>query len=152
MNGLNVFVYGTLKRGQCRERCWPRKPLAVRPGWVRGQLFDLGAYPAARFAADSEGTWDWIAGELWSFNRQDAEITIAALDAIEETNQPGRANLYDRVEVDVFPDLEAEDTLRAVSYSYSRCDALMPATRIVPGPHRVPGGHGIVAWPGESEQ
>ena len=38
----NVFVYGTLMRGELRERCWPHQPLCVIPACVRGLLYDLG--------------------------------------------------------------------------------------------------------------
>src|SRR5438093_3247250 len=43
---LPVFVYGTLKRGEERARCWPRSPERVVPATTQGRLYDLGTYPA----------------------------------------------------------------------------------------------------------
>lgn len=43
----SVFVYGTLQRGEVREHCWPHAPVSIEWGTIRGQLRDLGEYPAA---------------------------------------------------------------------------------------------------------
>ncbi len=94
----HFFVYGTLMRGQCRQSLWPRPPRSVTPALVRGQLYDLGEYPALRIAADDN---DWVEGELWKIAAADVAVTLARLDEIEETNQPGRPNLYDRLRVEV---------------------------------------------------
>jgi gamma-glutamylcyclotransferase (GGCT)/AIG2-like uncharacterized protein YtfP len=79
---LAIFVYGTLQRGQVRERCWPRPALRVEPATVRGWLFDLGPYPALVVPAAGEVA-DTIAGELWHVAADDLEVTLAALDRIE---------------------------------------------------------------------
>jgi gamma-glutamylcyclotransferase (GGCT)/AIG2-like uncharacterized protein YtfP len=88
----SIFVYGTLKRGQVREKWWPRKPLTVEPATVRGALYDLEKYPAL-----VEGS-DLVAGELWHFAAEDMLATLATLDEIE-----GCAGLaddeYRRVEI-----------------------------------------------------
>jgi gamma-glutamylcyclotransferase (GGCT)/AIG2-like uncharacterized protein YtfP len=73
----NIFVYGTLKRGECREACWPRPPLEVIPATVRGLLYDMGPYPAL---AEGDG---WVAGEIWRLESTDVATTLAALDQIE---------------------------------------------------------------------
>src|SRR5262245_58510105 len=73
----HVFVYGTLKRGEVREKCWPRQPLSLEPATVRGCLYDLGPYPAL-----VEGD-DTVAGELWEFSQLDIPPTLAALDEVE---------------------------------------------------------------------
>ncbi len=62
-----VFVYGTLKTGQCRESCWPRKPLEVRRAWTLGALYDTGPYPAL-FAGE-----DMVAGQVWIFDADDMQ-------------------------------------------------------------------------------
>lgn len=72
-----VFAYGTLKRGQCRERCWPHPPLGIQTGYVFGRLHDLGAYPAL-----VEGT-DRIAGELWHLAPEHLAETLRVLDEVE---------------------------------------------------------------------
>src|SRR5262245_31105020 len=72
-----VFVYGTLKRGQVRERCWPRPPISVEPATVHWALYDLGPYPAL-VAGD-----DTVAGELWHLAPGDMQATLAALDRVE---------------------------------------------------------------------
>jgi gamma-glutamylcyclotransferase (GGCT)/AIG2-like uncharacterized protein YtfP len=69
-----VFVYGTLKRGQVRERSWPRQPLAVEPAWTLGRLFDLGPYPGLLAGTDR------VLGELWRFAAEDLPETLRVLD------------------------------------------------------------------------
>lgn len=91
----HVFVYGTLKRGQCRERCWPAKPVVIHPAWTFGKLVDLGPYPALL-----PGT-DRVLGELWSLKADDFGQVLKVLDQVEVTNQPGVANEYDRVLIEV---------------------------------------------------
>jgi gamma-glutamylcyclotransferase (GGCT)/AIG2-like uncharacterized protein YtfP len=76
-----VFVYGTLKRGGERERCWPRRPLSVEPATVLARLYDLGPYPAL-LPAESQDQ-DVVLGELWSFAVADMEATLRALDDVE---------------------------------------------------------------------
>jgi gamma-glutamylcyclotransferase (GGCT)/AIG2-like uncharacterized protein YtfP len=82
---VHVFVYGTLKRGQCREHCWPIAPAVTRAAWTFGRLFDLGAYPAMLPGKER------IAGECWSFLEGQLPSVLLVLDRIEGTNQPGQA-------------------------------------------------------------
>ncbi len=152
----NVFVYGTLKRGQCRERMWPRAPLSIRPGFVRGWLFDLGPYPAMWCAGchecdvdsfdDDPCQCDWIEGELWSFAKQDMATTIEELDEIEETNQPHVCNLYDQILVRVYesPDSPpaAAPSVLALTYQFSRPSDIPLTSRI----HPVTPAN-VVTWP-----
>lgn len=91
----HVFVYGTLKRGQCREDLWPRPPASVAPAWTLGSLFDLGPYPALLAGSDR------VLGELWSFEPSQMAAVLEVLDRIEGTNQPGLPNEYDRLQVQV---------------------------------------------------
>lgn len=106
-----VFVYGTLKRGQCREDLWPRAPVSVAPAWTLGSLFDLGPYPALL------GGNDRVLGELWSFEPSEMPAVLAVLDQIEGTNQPGQSNEYDRVQVPVTCWTRGE--LTASTYCYA---------------------------------
>lgn len=84
------FVYGTLQRGQCRQRCWPVPAEHIERAFVRGQLYDLGEYPAL-LAGD-----DWVAGERWELAAADMELALQVLDRVEGYAQPGEADLYDR--------------------------------------------------------
>lgn len=84
-----VFAYGTLKRGQCRQRYWPRQPVRIVAATIRGRLYDLGPFPALL-----EGS-DVIEGELWQFAPGDMEQTLAVLDEVEQAAGEGR-HLYER--------------------------------------------------------
>jgi len=72
-----VFVYGTLKRGEVREGCWPRKPVAIEEARVRGALYDLGPYPGLASGKDV------VVGEVWRFQAEDMRETLTVLDEIE---------------------------------------------------------------------
>jgi len=135
-----VFVYGTLQRNQCRGNLWPREPLHIHWGYVRGRLYDLGDYPALR-SDDEDLDSDWIQGEIWTFDPADIEETLQELDIIEETNQPGLPNLYDRCLVRAFGSLAATDSVLAWAYQYSNASALTSALRVKSG------RQGYAAWP-----
>jgi gamma-glutamylcyclotransferase (GGCT)/AIG2-like uncharacterized protein YtfP len=74
---LPIFVYGTLKRGEVRERMWPRGAVSIEEATARGRLYDLGTYPAL---VDGD---DVIRGELWHVSAEDFQMTLDVLDAIE---------------------------------------------------------------------
>ncbi len=127
-----IFVYGTLKRGQCRERSWPRQPLSVEPAWTLGRLYDLGPYPAL-VAGD-----DRVRGELWRFAAEDLPETLRVLDGIEGfRNQPG--DLYRRVVAECMT--KAGQVANAFTYRYAR--PLPASVRTIP-PHV----SGYCAWNG----
>ncbi len=77
------FVYGTLQRGEVRERYWPRAPLAVESAYALARLHDLGPYPAIVAGSDR------VRGELWILAPEDMPATVAALDEVEGYNQGG---------------------------------------------------------------
>ena len=143
----DLFVYGTLKRGQCRETMWPRQPVSVRPAFIRGRLYDLGPYPAIwcgdclchGSAADignpaggvvGADDCDWVAGEIWSIHPSDLAATIEELDMIEETNQPGLPNLYDHIVVRAHAQPGSAESVLALAYQYSRLEDLSHASRV----------------------
>jgi len=133
----HVFVYGTLKRGQCREGSWPKAAALIRSAWTRGQLLDLGPYPALVVGDDR------VRGELWSFAADDMATVVNRLDRIEVTNQPGLVNEYDRVSVAVT--LDNGQTLSAQAYRLSDqqpAPALRPMAASV-----VVVGQPYVVWP-----
>jgi len=125
-----AFVYGTLKRGEVRERCWPAKPIAVEPATVRGALYDLGPYPALAVGDDI------VAGELWQLAPGDMPATLAALDRVE--GYAGNDDdLYRRVIVEC---QTSDGSTRAWTYMLAGEAMLSAAKRILPS------GRGICVW------
>ncbi|WP_197451947.1 gamma-glutamylcyclotransferase family protein [Rosistilla carotiformis] len=120
-----IFVYGTLKRGECRERMWPKGPLKVEEAFVRGCLYNLGPYPAM-IAGE-----DWIAGEVWSIAEKDLAETIDALDEIEGFDPASDNNLYTRVRINWYaaPDDSAKRGT-ASTYHYARTARLRASQRM----------------------
>lgn len=130
MRNEHVFVYGTLKRGQCREDCWPVAPLSVEVAWTLGSLWDLGPYPALLVGSDR------VLGELWSFAPSDLAAVFEVLDRIEGTNQPGLPNEYDRVQVSVTSWGRGElvaSTYRYADYDVTRQSQPMVASSLIDG-------------------
>lgn len=127
-----VFVYGTLKRGQCRQHCWPRVPQSVQPGVVQGALYDLGPYPALVPGPDR------VAGEVYVFRPEDLPATLKALDAIEVYR--GRPDdLYTRCVAEC--QLAGGGVIRAYLYRYARLEELGGRQPLRPG------AGGLVRWP-----
>ena len=127
----SVFVYGTLKRRQVRERAWPRIPRRIEPAWTLGRLFDLGPYPALIAGGDR------VLGELWHFTLEDLPETLHILDAIEGfRNEPG--DLYRRVVIECAT--ESGVAARAYTYHYAR--PLPASARLVPA-----NPSGFAVWP-----
>src|SRR6056297_1504244 len=91
-----IFVYGTLKRGECRGGCWPRAPRSVQPGFIRGRLLDLGPFPGW---VPGDG---WIRGEVWEIGAADLAATLETLDEIEGYRQPHQPDQYERLTVALF--------------------------------------------------
>jgi gamma-glutamylcyclotransferase (GGCT)/AIG2-like uncharacterized protein YtfP len=118
---LDVFVYGTLKRGQRNHERFCREALAVREATVRGRLYNLPyGFPALvvpKVDVQATGTtdylfdararsqaqtgpqevfpdWDMVYGELLTFD--DPEKRLPDLDALEGFH-PGKSGFYRRV-------------------------------------------------------
>ena len=119
----SVFVYGTLQRGQCRERLWPRAPLKVEPAWTLGALYDLGPYPALVAGSDR------ILGEAWHFAAADLPPTLDILDGIEG-HRGAADDLYVRVAIECV--FESGRRIPAHAYRYARTENLRPLQRIRP--------------------
>lgn len=120
---LDVFVYGTLKRGESNHDEFCSGALSVSDATARGRLYDLPfGFPALVVPAEyilDIGTTDYLAdaekqratfptattidrdivyGELFTFD--DALDRLPALDGLEGF-RPGGPNLYRRVLIPV---------------------------------------------------
>jgi gamma-glutamylcyclotransferase (GGCT)/AIG2-like uncharacterized protein YtfP len=131
------FVYGTLKRGECRAIHWPRTPRDVSVAFVRAKLFDLGPYPALWCGdTDTDGDFDddsdWVEGEVWTLDDADVEETCRVLDEVEETNQPGLLNQYDRIVVRAFTKPDGDTSELAFAYQFATRQGLDESMRIRP--------------------
>ena len=121
----HVFAYGTLKKGQCRERFWAHGPREIALAWIHGALFDTGPYPAL-----TEGD-DLVAGELWMFEDDQINEILQVLDAEEGYHGPGASdNLYRRQIVAC----ETQDgrMFGAHAYFYARCNEFPTFHRLHP--------------------
>ncbi|MCA1719309.1 MAG: gamma-glutamylcyclotransferase [Actinobacteria bacterium] len=137
---LDVFVYGTLKRGQRNHERFCRGALAMREATVRGRLYDLPfgfpalAVPKEDVQATGTGdylfdartrshaqtgpqevspNWDMVYGELLTFD--DPEKRLPGLDALEGF-RPGESGLYRRVLV---PATLAEAGTTVLAWTYA---------------------------------
>ncbi len=128
----SVFVYGTLKRGQCREHLWPLPPRSIQIGWSHGRLFGRHDYPAMTPGNDR------VIGELWEFDESAIEIVLPLLDQIEGTNQPGQTDLYCRVVTDVYAAEDDGCLGQAWTYHYATDPETNGFTRIEQQPARWP--------------
>jgi gamma-glutamylcyclotransferase (GGCT)/AIG2-like uncharacterized protein YtfP len=131
----SVFVYGTLKRGYCREPFWPARPRLITSSWTLGSLFRGPEYPAMTVGDDR------VLGECWHFEPAQMDRVLQTLDEVEGTNQPGRDDLYVRVQTDVFS-LDDRPLATAWVYHYA-----VPPVRHGFRPITQKSTAGYVAWP-----
>lgn len=115
-----IFVYGTLKRGQCRQSRWPIAPHSILPAWVHGSLFDRSDYPAMTAGGDR------VQGELWQFTADQIDQVLEVLDEIEAAPE-----LYRRVTVEAFDDQD-QSLGTAWTYHYATDPANDGFERIEP--------------------
>ncbi len=100
---MNVFVYGTLKRGQCRGSVLMGQVfLGEQTTKPLYQMYKISSFPGIMLAENSSPVP--IKGELWSVD----EITLRRLDQIE-----GHPNLFKRDKI------ELESGLEAVAYYWN---------------------------------
>lgn len=108
---VNVFVYGTLKKGESREPAL--RQFAVK--WVRAailgfNIYDLGAFPAI----DHSENGDQVFGELVECHNPDRVLEV--LDNIEGYYGPGHErNLYNR---EVVTAIQLSDGVRVPAFTY----------------------------------
>lgn len=151
----SVFVYGTLKRGQCRGAMWPFEPLRVSLVFTYGTLFDRHDYPAMASGIDH------VVGEKWDFHPEQMQRVLEVLDAIEGANQAGVPDLYRRVVVPTWDLCEAgtaencvdpEISRKSYTYHYASDPADDGFTRILPGQSDEGCVRPFVQWPTKSRK
>jgi len=90
---MDVFVYGTLKQGQCRNHVLTNYGgTLLGKAEVQGVLYDLGAYPAAVLTNANKT----FLGEVWSIPDDQSEECLQVLDRIE-----GHPDYYQRARITV---------------------------------------------------
>jgi gamma-glutamylcyclotransferase (GGCT)/AIG2-like uncharacterized protein YtfP len=122
----HLFAYGTLMRGQSRERYWPHAPVRIDRAVIRAALYDLGPYPAI-----GPGD-DLVRGEVWQIRPDQIVDTLGALDEVE-----GFAGSEDDLYVRrlVHSQLDDGRRLLAWTYYYANLPQLNESRRIAVGPH-----------------
>ena len=106
-----VFVYGTLRKGECRFGIDTFERVIHEEAYLRGyKLLDLGAFPGIVPGEED----DVVVGEIHHYS------TLDRLDDIEGYNESNpEASFYLRTEVDVeaAPEGDSEGgTVRATTY------------------------------------
>ena len=145
---LNLFVYGTLKRGQRNHERFCQGLISVQEATVRGRLYELpvgfpalvvpeadvratgtmnylaDAEAAARYnkveASEIPSSWDTVQGELLVFD--DPEERLPILDDLEGF-RPGKKSFYRRVLVPTTL-LETGATVPAWAYALRSASGL----------------------------
>jgi len=123
------FAYGTLKRGEVRENCWPCRPVAVLRGSTPGSLWQVADYPGLKLEGETR-----VLGEIWLFKAKQEERVLKVLDEVE-----GYPTLYTR-EVVACETLDGQP-ISATTYVYNQ--PILPTHDQVP-----PDAQGMVTWTG----
>jgi len=129
-DAVAFFVYGTLKRGESRENCWPYRPIAVLRGSVGGTLWQIADYPGLVLGEESR-----VAGEIWLFTASQESKILQVLDEVE-----GYPDLFDRVSVEC-ETLDGQP-IHATTYTFAK--QLKPTYEEVPAD-----ANGVVHWRGQ---
>lgn len=110
-----IFVYGTLKTGECRETVFKdylKKGFEVIPASIKGDLYNLGPFPAILHGDNT------IHGEIIiPIDSNEMENIIRVLDRIEGYYGEGHNNLYNR-EV-VLADMSEKTQIEAITYFFA---------------------------------
>jgi len=108
----DLFIYGTLMRGECRFKILERDCgiQDIQEATARGRLLDLGAYPGMVEAGHSESS---VRGEVCTL--RDPEKALGILDEVEEFLGWNRSpSMYERVLISVC----RSDGSRQVAWTY----------------------------------
>ncbi|OLO26768.1 hypothetical protein BTR23_22035 [Alkalihalophilus pseudofirmus] len=110
---INVFVYGTLRKGEANANLLKRAACIAEQCWTNGLLYDTGyGYPAMK-----QEPFSRIYGELYTLSEDD----LKRLDQLEGYTSGGTNNLYERIEQTVYTD---KGTSTAYMYVASKADLL----------------------------
>ena len=127
------FAYGTLKRGECREKCWPCRPVAVLRGSTPGSLWEVADYPGLKLEGETR-----VLGELWLFDAKHEAKLLEVLDEVE-----GYPTLYTR-EVVECETLDGQP-ITATTYVYNR--PIQPTFEKVEAD-----AQGMIDWRGDTQR
>lgn len=127
MNAL-LFVYGTLRPEvkNSRSELFEGEAEWVGVGRVRGELYDLGAYPGLVRDAPGDAGGPWVVGAVYRL--REPELTLLELDVYEGATA-GSDDDYERIELPVT--LESEQEVLAWTYLYR--GSLTGAVRLMGG-------------------
>lgn len=89
MEKLLVFVYGTLRKGGSNDHYLNKAVCVEKKCFTEGQLYDTGSgYPALIVEGGK-----WVTGELYEVTPDE----LTQLDRLEDYEENGSNNLYDRI-------------------------------------------------------
>jgi gamma-glutamylcyclotransferase (GGCT)/AIG2-like uncharacterized protein YtfP len=139
----SIFVYGTLRRGQCRENQWPCPARSIVRAFVSAKLYDLGPYPAIVEGQDA------VAGERWDMAPEDLEKTFFVLDQIEGFVEGRTGNLYERKIIETHSSAQRCDEKPALAFAYFMHQESLPKKAIYLPAERLVGDGltGYAQWP-----
>nr|WP_263327194.1 gamma-glutamylcyclotransferase family protein [Neobacillus sp. Marseille-Q6967] len=93
---INVFVYGTLRKGEPNAHLLKSATCIAEQCWTNGVVYDTGyGYPAIKPTPSSR-----IYGELYSVTEEE----LGRLDQLEGYREGRKDNLYERIEQTVYTD------------------------------------------------
>jgi gamma-glutamylcyclotransferase (GGCT)/AIG2-like uncharacterized protein YtfP len=84
-----VFVYGTLKKGQCREQSMNEISLGSKDENITGKMYNIGEFPAITLEKGE------VFGEIHRVKKE--QESLESLDQIEHFVGYGNSSLYSRI-------------------------------------------------------
>ncbi|MBM7620031.1 gamma-glutamylcyclotransferase (GGCT)/AIG2-like uncharacterized protein YtfP [Bacillus tianshenii] len=108
---MNVFVYGTLRKGERNAGLLRDAKCVAEQSWTEGRLYDTRfGYPAVK-----PGGGGYVYGELYEIR----EVNLDRLDRLEGYMEGGVDNLFERVEQTIYTD---KGTVSALVYVGGRSE------------------------------
>lgn len=112
---MKVFVYGTLRKNEKNYFLLQNSKCLAEQAWTYGELFDTGCgYPTMKMTSQSK-----VYGEIYEID----DLVLKELDQLEDYEAGREDNLYERIEIEVFTDL---DNYRAFVYIEKQKHVLKP--------------------------